>query len=105
MSIGNRVLFEASHAQPRAAGRLCRSPAPTWAGGGLASTARSVTWTPLQEMDLPVYATGSTPGGPHKRGAGEVNVPIACGGISVHPGDIIVADADGIIVVPPEGCS
>ena len=54
----------------------------------------------LQEMDLPVYATGSTPGGPHKEGPGEVNVPIACGGISVHPGDIIVADADGIIVVP-----
>ena len=54
----------------------------------------------LQEMDLPVYATGSTPGGPYKEGPGEVNVPIACGGISVHPGDIIVADADGIIVVP-----
>lgn len=54
----------------------------------------------LREMDLPVYATGSTPGGPHKEGPGEVNVPIACGGISVHPGDIIVADADGIIVVP-----
>ena len=54
----------------------------------------------LREMDLPVYVTGSTPGGPHKEGPGEVNVPIACGGISVHPGDIIVADADGIIVVP-----
>ena len=54
----------------------------------------------LREMDLPVYATGSTPDGPHKEGPGEVNVPISCGGISVHPGDIIVADADGIIVVP-----
>lgn len=51
-------------------------------------------------MDLPVYATGSTPGGPHKEGPGEINVPIACGGISVNPGDIIVADADGIIVIP-----
>ena len=54
----------------------------------------------LREMDLPVYATGSTPGGPHKEGPGEINVPIACGGISVNPGDIIVADADGIIVIP-----
>mgnify|MGYP005762654415 CR=1 FL=1 len=54
----------------------------------------------LREMDLPVYATGSTPGGPHKEGPGEINVPIACGGISVYPGDIIVADADGIIVIP-----
>lgn len=54
----------------------------------------------LSQMDLPVYATGSTPGGPHKEGPGEINVPIACGGISVNPGDIILADADGIIVIP-----
>lgn len=54
----------------------------------------------LCTLDLPVYATGSTPGGPHKDGPGEVNVPISCGGISVSPGDIIVADADGIIVIP-----
>ena len=51
-------------------------------------------------MPLPVYATGSTPGGPHKEGPGEINIPIACGGISVNPGDIIVADMDGIIVIP-----
>lgn len=54
----------------------------------------------LRKMPLPVYATGSTPGGPHKNGPGEINVPIACGGVSVNPGDIIVADADGIIVIP-----
>lgn len=54
----------------------------------------------LKEMALPVYATGSTPGGPYKEGPGEINVPIACGGISVNPGDIIVADHDGIIVIP-----
>lgn len=54
----------------------------------------------LRQMSLPVYATGSTPGGPHKEGPGEINVPIACGGISVNPGDIIVADADGVIVIP-----
>jgi len=54
----------------------------------------------LAEMDLPVYATGATPGGPHKDGPGEINVPIACGGISVNPGDIILGDADGVIVIP-----
>ncbi len=49
---------------------------------------------------LPLYATGSTPGGPYKEGPGEVNVPISCGGVSVSPGDIIVGDADGVIVIP-----
>ena len=38
----------------------------------------------LSKMPLPVYATGSTPGGPHKEGPGEINIPIACGGISGH---------------------
>lgn len=50
--------------------------------------------------DFHVYATGTTPGGPYKEGPGEVNVPISCGEISVNPGDIIVADEDGIIVIP-----
>lgn len=51
-------------------------------------------------MGIPVYATGSTPGGPYKEGPGEINVPIACGNISINPGDIIVGDSDGIIVIP-----
>lgn len=50
--------------------------------------------------DFPVYATGTTPGGPYKEGPGEVNVPVSCGGISVNPGDIILADPDGVIVIP-----
>lgn len=54
----------------------------------------------ISTWDFPVYCNGTTPGGPYKEGPGEVNVPIACGGVSVMPGDIIVADRDGIIVVP-----
>ena len=54
----------------------------------------------LEELGLPVYATGTTPGGPYKEGPGEINVPISCGGVSIHPGDIILADSDGIIVIP-----
>jgi regulator of RNase E activity RraA len=33
---------------------------------------------------------------------GEVNVPIQCGGVVVEPGDIVVGDADGVVVVPKE---
>ena len=52
------------------------------------------------KMSLPIYATGSTPGGPYKEGPGEINVPISCGGISVNPGDIVVMDGDGVIIIP-----
>lgn len=54
----------------------------------------------ISEMDLYLYATGSTPGGPFKMGPGEVNVPISVGNISIMPGDIILGDADGVIVIP-----
>ena len=54
----------------------------------------------IGNWDFPVYATGTTPGGPYKEGPGEVNVPVSCGGISVNPGDIILADPDGVICIP-----
>lgn len=53
----------------------------------------------LLELDLPVYAAGITPQGPYKNGAGEINVPISCGGQVVFPGDILIGDDDGICVV------
>ena len=56
--------------------------------------------TPIFDLGIPVYATGATPGGPYKEGPGEINVPIACGGIAVNPGDLIIGDSDGVIVVP-----
>ncbi|MGF0096155.1 RraA family protein [Peptoniphilus sp. SGI.035] len=54
----------------------------------------------IGHWDFPVYCTGTTPGGPYKEGPGEINVPISCGGISVNPGDIILADPDGVVVIP-----
>jgi regulator of RNase E activity RraA len=54
----------------------------------------------LRELNVPVYATGFTPGGPYKEGPGEINVPIACGNIHVNPGDIVLGDADGVIIIP-----
>lgn len=54
----------------------------------------------LSQMDFPLFATGSNPAGPFKEGPGEVNTPIAVGGVAVCPGDLIVGDADGVIVIP-----
>jgi regulator of RNase E activity RraA len=54
----------------------------------------------LQALQLPVYARGLCPNGCNKDGAGEVGTIVACGGVAVRPGDIILADRDGITVVP-----
>jgi len=52
------------------------------------------------EEGMPIFARGHTHRGPSKDGPGEINVPIACGGMAVLPGDLIVGDADGIIAIP-----
>ncbi|MEX1029651.1 MAG: RraA family protein [Paenibacillaceae bacterium] len=51
---------------------------------------------------FPVYARGITNRGPYKDGPGEINVPVSIGGMIVHPGDIMVGDKDGLVVVPFE---
>ncbi len=56
----------------------------------------------LEAMRLPVWARGLSVSGCNKDGAGEVGAIIACGGVAVRPGDIIVADRDGVAVVPLE---
>jgi RraA family protein len=54
----------------------------------------------LRTLSIPVYAAGTNPAGPYKDGPGEINFPISCGGVTIHPGDIIVGDADGVVVIP-----
>ncbi len=54
----------------------------------------------IREVGLPVFAKGLTPNSPQKDGPGEVNVPVSCGGVVVNPGDIVVGDDDGVVVVP-----
>jgi regulator of RNase E activity RraA len=52
--------------------------------------------------DFPVFARDVTPIGPMHRGPGEINYPVACGGVVVNPGDVIVGDLNGVVVVPRE---
>jgi RraA family protein len=54
----------------------------------------------IRASGLPVYARSTTPRGPLRRGPGAVNVPVSCGGVRVLPGDVVVADGAGIIVIP-----
>jgi regulator of RNase E activity RraA len=57
----------------------------------------TVEWA---EGGMPIFAKGHTHRGPSKDGPGEVNVPIACAGLAVQPGDLILGDADGVIAIP-----
>lgn len=52
------------------------------------------------EAGVPVFARGTTPRGPLHRGPGELNHSISCGGVSIDPGDLVMAGADGVVIVP-----
>jgi regulator of RNase E activity RraA len=56
----------------------------------------------IRERTFPVYARGVTHRGPYKDGPGAINVPISVGGMPVRPGDIVVGDQDGLVVISPE---
>ncbi len=54
----------------------------------------------LKALGFPAFSRTVTPGGCDKDGPGEINVPIACGNTVVMPGDIVLGDEDGLVVVP-----
>ncbi|MNH33713.1 4-hydroxy-4-methyl-2-oxoglutarate aldolase [compost metagenome] len=56
----------------------------------------------IRELDFPVFSLGTTVAAGNKNGGGKVNIPISIGGVTVHPGDYIIGDVDGVVVVPQE---
>ena len=54
----------------------------------------------VRRLGFPVFSTGVTPNAGLPGGRGDVNVPVAPGGQPVHPGDLIAADDNGVVVVP-----
>jgi regulator of RNase E activity RraA len=56
----------------------------------------------LRDLGFPVFSVGANPNGPTKFVPGRINWPVSCGDIAVNPGDLIVGDADGVVVVERE---
>lgn len=54
----------------------------------------------LRQRDFPVFAAGVNHLGPYKNGPGAIRCTVSMGGVVVHPGDILVGDADGVAVIP-----
>ncbi len=54
----------------------------------------------IRATGLPVFVAGMVPSSPGKDGPGEIGGPVSCGGAVIHPGDIVVGDEDGVVIVP-----
>ncbi len=56
----------------------------------------------IREMNYPIFSSGITPNAGDPKGMGEINSEITCGGQAVRPGDYIVGDESGVVVIPKE---
>jgi 4-hydroxy-4-methyl-2-oxoglutarate aldolase len=56
----------------------------------------------IRATGLPVFARGLSPSSPFKDGGAEIGGAVSCGGVAVRPGDVIVGDEDGVVVVPQD---
>jgi 4-hydroxy-4-methyl-2-oxoglutarate aldolase len=56
----------------------------------------------IRQVGLPAWAMGVTPSSPHRNGPGTVGHPVTVAGVLVNAGDVVLADADGVVVVPRE---
>lgn len=54
----------------------------------------------MRELGFPVFCRAVVPRGPHKGFGGTIDATIACGGVAVSPGDLVIGDDDGVSVVP-----
>lgn len=56
----------------------------------------------IDAMDYPVFSVGTNPNGPTKNLGGRIGHPVSVGGVTVHAGDFVIGDGDGVVVVERE---
>ncbi|AME09957.1 MULTISPECIES: RraA family protein [Gemella] len=56
----------------------------------------------IKKLGFPVFSRGFNPSGTVKESLAQLDIPVHCGGIQINPGDIIVGDCDGVVVIPKE---
>lgn len=59
----------------------------------------------IRSLEFPIFARSASPAGPLKGGEGTIGEPVSCGGLEVSKGDLVVGDADGVVVVPVQRTS
>ncbi|MFE7227295.1 RraA family protein [Nocardioides sp. NPDC057577] len=94
------VVNGASDAQRALIGEMIgiKAKARGLAGFVLDGAARDID--DLAALQMPVFARAASPAGPYKFGPYRMLEPVAVGGVCVHPGDAVLADRDGVVVVP-----
>lgn len=98
---GDIIVIDAKADRYRAiAGDFVAGMAQTLGVGGLVVDGVIRDIAGMKALNFPVFSRGTTAASSGKAGIGEINVSISCGGTAVNPGDIIVGDADGVVVIP-----
>jgi regulator of RNase E activity RraA len=68
--------------------------------GGLVVDGAARDVATLRNSSIPIFANGRNPAGPTKGLDGRIGVPISIGGVCVEPGDLLIGDCDGVVVIP-----
>ncbi len=100
---GEVLVLTMPQARPVAlVGDLLATQAQVHGAAGILLAASVRDTDELREMGLPIWAQWIRVKGATKDTPGQLDVPVIVGGQTINPGDIVIADADGVAVVPPE---
>lgn len=99
---GDVLVIDTGGADLAVAGELFATEAARRGLAGLVVDGSVRDLVTLHSLDLPVYSRGVHPAAGNAVEMGRLQVPVSCGGVTISPGDVLVGDADGLIVASVE---